>query len=113
MSIRHQNILTKQDIKEEIAIIRGDLEELGPDDDLEAEADRLQEVLDAVSWNEDPEFIDEEFFDSGKYAEQYAKGFGPTTGWPYDYIDWERAASVLRIDYRAVEIDGVTYLVRG
>lgn len=52
------------------------------------------------------------------YFEDYARdvhedinGRG-VTGWPYDYIDWERAAEALKMDYASVDFDGVTYWVR-
>ena len=32
--------------------------------------------------------------------------------WPFDCIDWEQAASALKIDYGTVEFDGQTYLYR-
>jgi hypothetical protein len=32
--------------------------------------------------------------------------------WPYSCIDWEQAASELRMDYTSVAFDGVTYWVR-
>lgn len=32
--------------------------------------------------------------------------------WPFDYIDWERAADALKQDYTAVDFDGVEYWVR-
>lgn len=34
------------------------------------------------------------------------------SAWPYRCIDWEQAARELRMDYTAVDFDGVTYWVR-
>ena len=66
-----------------------------------------------MSWCEDPVFIRADYFDSGEYAEFYANDLGPTEGWPYDHIDWEKAADSLRVDYKQVAIRGETYYVRG
>lgn len=49
------------------------------------------------------------------YAEQLAEDIGaidPNAGWPLFYIDWERAADALRMDYSSIEFDGVTYWAR-
>jgi hypothetical protein len=49
------------------------------------------------------------------YAQEFhddIHGRDAATGWPYDYIDWDRAAEALQSDYSSVEYDGVTYWVR-
>jgi hypothetical protein len=50
------------------------------------------------------------------YAEGYAEELGlisdTSTGWPYTYIDWDRAADALQMDYTSIEYDGVTYWYR-
>lgn len=49
------------------------------------------------------------------YARELAEDIGavnPDAGWPLYCIDWERAARDLRMDYTAVDFDGVTYWVR-
>jgi hypothetical protein len=47
------------------------------------------------------------------YFEDYARELADEAeGWPYDYIDWERAADALQMDYTPVEFDGVTYWTR-
>ena len=33
-------------------------------------------------------------------------------GWPTSYIDWERAADALKMDYTSIEADGRTFWVR-
>ncbi len=58
--------------------------------------------------------IRESYFE--EYAEQlasdiYGKEINSAT-WPFNCIDWERAANELRIDYTCVEFDGETYLTR-
>lgn len=50
-----------------------------------------------------------------EYAQETAEECGmlkPDTYWPYNCIDWEKAARELRMDYSAVEFDGVTYWYR-
>lgn len=53
------------------------------------------------------------------YFEDYARELAEDTGaikrgmaWPYDCIDWERAAEQLKMDYTSVDFDGVTYYGR-
>jgi hypothetical protein len=50
------------------------------------------------------------------YAQSYAEDIGlvsdTATGWPFDYIDWERAADALQMDYTSVDYDGITYWYR-
>lgn len=52
--------------------------------------------------------------DFEKYARELHEDINGdgATGWPYDYIDWERAADALRSDYAEVDLDGVTYCYR-
>lgn len=53
------------------------------------------------------------------YFEEYARELADELGfidreasWPVRHIDWEAAANELAMDYREVEFDGATYLVR-
>lgn len=53
------------------------------------------------------------------YFEEYARELADELGfidreasWPVRHIDWEAAANELAVDYREVEFDGATYLVR-
>ena len=53
------------------------------------------------------------------YCETYAQEFAEDIGavpqdftWPTSYIDWERVAADLRMDYYPVEFDGITYWAR-
>jgi len=57
------------------------------------------------------ELIREEDFEG--YARTLAHDLGYTkthVDWLYDYIDWEKAAEALKVDYYDIEIEGVTYL---
>jgi len=69
------------------------------DDADRSSGDRNQFVLIA-----DARFVD--------YAREYASDLGPTEGWPYDHIDWDKAADALKQDYKQVDYDGETYWVR-
>lgn len=63
-----------------------------------------REFEDGVILISDDYFVD--------YAQELAEDIGaydPDAGWPNAYIDWERAADDLRMDYSAVEFHGVTY----
>lgn len=54
------------------------------------------------------------------YFKDYAQELAEETGdvdfkklkWPFTCIDWEQAARELKMDYTAVEFDGVTYWIR-
>ena len=49
------------------------------------------------------------------YAQQLAEDVGAVdanASWPNNCIDWERAARELKVDYTAVDFDGVTYWIR-
>lgn len=84
----------------------------GGADEVLQEIKDIEDVIEFTSYADDPEYLRDDYFDSGEYAEFLADGLGPTTGWPYDCIDWVKAADGLRPDYRQVEILGVTYYVR-
>jgi hypothetical protein len=47
-----------------------------------------------------------------EWCEDYASGMGPTTGWPYDNIDWDKASEALKLDYGCIDFGGATYFVR-
>lgn len=49
------------------------------------------------------------------YARELAEDIGAVNAdapWPNNFIDWERAADALKIDYTSVEIDGRDYWYR-
>jgi hypothetical protein len=71
----------------------------------------LEDLLDEISWADGCQpIVREDHF--VQFAEDWASGLGPTKGWPYDCIDWERAADILRTDFRYISIFGQTYLIR-
>ncbi len=60
-----------------------------------------------------------ETFIRDSYFEEYARdlhedinGRDAKSGWPYDYIDWERACDALKMDYSSYDYDGETYWAR-
>lgn len=48
---------------------------------------------------------------SQEFAEEVCE-HSPGASWPYDYIDWPRAAEALQMDYTSVEYQGTTYWYR-
>jgi hypothetical protein len=103
-----------------------DTDELGEElDDLEARdddenepltadeierRDAIKEFLDEVGTGET--LIHEDNFKD--HAQQFAEELGLeiANAWPYNCIDWERAADELRADYTSVTFDGEDYLYR-
>lgn len=64
-------------------------------------------------WTYGAQLIRDSYF--VEYAQELAEDCGDfdnAARWPYNCIDWERAARELQYDYAAVDFDGVTYWVR-
>lgn len=81
------------------------------DEEQEKEWEDLRVVEDEIS--RDSSLISEEAWE--EYARQTAEDLlprGSLSGWPFDYIDWERAADALQSDYSQIEIAGTTYYYR-
>lgn len=67
----------------------------------------------APDWQYGETLIRDSYF--REYAEELAEDIGAInaeTTWPNNCIDWERAARELRVDYTAIDFDGVTYWIR-
>ena len=67
----------------------------------------------APDWTHGETLIRDSYFT--EYAQQLAEDIGAIksdASWPATCIDWEQAARELKMDYTAVEFDGVTYWVR-
>jgi antirestriction protein len=67
----------------------------------------------AADWEYGETLIRDSYFVT--YAQEMAEEIGavnPDAGWPNSYIDWERAAEALQMDYTSVDFDGVTYWIR-
>lgn len=57
--------------------------------------------------------INEDYFQA--YARQMAEDIGAVSSddvWPLNHIDWEAAASALKIDYTEIDFDGERFWVR-
>ena len=57
--------------------------------------------------------VNDSYFE--EFARQEAVGLGyakDSSSWPYNCIDWERAAYLLRQDYIPVDFDGATFWYR-
>ena len=122
-----------EDAEEELATYDGgddeDLGELQEEVNLAKDAlkgwkDENQEELDALialkdycdgyGWDLGLTFIAEEDFE--EYAEDLASDlYGEeirNASWPFDCIDWEKAADALRQDYSSIDYQGTKYLFR-
>lgn len=104
--IGKEEILAKlQELKDQLA--EGNI--FG-EEELLAKVEELDELL--SFFGTDAEFIRSDWFYGG-FCEFLVDSMGsPNQGWPYDYIDWDKAAEVLSLDYRQVTILGDTYYVR-
>ena len=68
---------------------------------------------DCGDWEYGETLVRESYFET--YAEELADELGyikPEVSWPYNCIDWGRAARELQMDYTSVDFDGVEYLIR-
>lgn len=83
-------------------------EELANLVDLNAQGDSY-----CRDWKHGETLILDSYFE--EYAQQTAEDIGaidPKATWPLNFIDWERAADALKMDYNAIEVAGYTYWVR-
>jgi len=95
-----------------------DNEAQGLNEDEEAELAALQSLAEeaegyCADWGYGETLIRDSYF--AEYAEQLADDVGAIdrdASWPICHIDWEAAAESLKMDYTAVDFDGVTYWVR-
>lgn len=103
---------------------RADLQEWDDGDEAE-ERDRLRALLDECKGNGGGDhqwrgdwypvtLIAEHYFED--YARELAEDLHGNkireAEWPFDCINWERAADALRVNYTTVDFDGETYLTR-
>ena len=83
----------------------------GDRDELVALEEFRDEYADCFpEWKYGETLIRDDYFTT--YAQELADDMGVIPAdysWPASYIDWERAARDLRMDYTATELDGVTY----
>lgn len=80
--------------------------EMGLDDDEKEELEMLEEVFDELP--KDESLIHDSYFVD--WTMDFASELGiDTSTWPTIYIDWEKAADELKMDYTAYEIGDETY----
>lgn len=87
------------------------------DADEQAELDSLKALAEegegAADWTHGETLVRDSYFK--EYAMQLADDIGAINSnatWPNNCIDWDRAASELRMDYFSVEFSDVTYWIR-
>ena len=96
-----------------------DLIQYAEDEDNAADdPDTVTEILGLADegiedWEYGAQLIREDAFT--EYAQQLAEDIGaidPDASWPLSYIDWDRAADALKMDYSIVTFLGHDYYVR-
>lgn len=92
-------------------------EELAELQSPDGELSRLRLFADEASgyadWEYGATFVRDSYWMT--YAQELAEDIGAIPqeySWPASYIDWERAASDLQMDYSSVELEGVTFWTR-
>lgn len=119
-----QDTIDSREVLERIEELQGEREtEFKIGDDVVTDEDRelllllkLQDQAEpyAPDWRYGETLIRDSYFED--YAQELADDCGMIphdVSWPMTCIDWEQAARELRMDYNAVDFDGVTYWIRG
>lgn len=111
LDIDHEDLLSEQsDAREALATWDEDnAAELKSLTDLASEADGCGD------WQHGATLIRDEYFET--YARETARETGSMTRdqentWPFDCIDWEKAALQLQMDYTSADFGGETYWIR-
>lgn len=113
------DIIDSREVIERIAELEGIFEdadaEMSTDeiDELNTLRELAREGEGIADWPYGATLVRDSYFVD--YAQDLAEGIGAidsNASWPNTYIDWERAADALQMDYTPVEFDGVTYWVR-
>ncbi len=117
-----EDIIDSRDVIDRIDYLEDEIASVEHDDGI-PEADDTAELatLRALvtecegfdDWTYGVALIRDTYFQT--YAEELADDIGAidaSASWPTAYIDWERAAEALQMDYGSVEFDGVTYWLR-
>jgi len=112
-----RDIIDSREIADRIAYLSTVHDEYGGN----MEADMSEELASLVAfrdemadympdWEHGETLISDSYFT--EYAQELAEDIGAVSSdasWPNGYIDWERAARDLRMDYTSAELAGVTY----
>lgn len=80
-----------------------------------SEGERITAIHDlkneVYGWKDGVTFVKDSYFE--EFARDEAENIGAfnarENSWPYNCIDWEKAADQLKNDYSSVEFDGETY----
>lgn len=114
--VRRDEVLDSRDILERIEDLEG---RQGLSGDEVREWQELQKLVEdageSPDWKYGEQLIRDDCF--VEYARELAYDTGLVDigkpAWPYDFIDWERAAEALKSDYFSVEFLGAVYWIRG
>jgi len=78
-----------------------------------AELERLKQLVVNANLKESKDNILINFYHFENYARELANDlYGIGEGWPFNCIDWDAAADILKFDYRSVEFDGELFYIR-
>ncbi len=105
----NENIIDSRDVDERIDYLES-LEELEDYESDELEnLKQLKEDVNSSEWEYGLTLISDSYFE--EYAEDFAYDIGAAErGGPMEfYIDWEKWANDLQMDYSSVDFDGVIY----
>jgi hypothetical protein len=116
-----QDIIDSRDVERRIKYLTADLKQpesyTGEHKEEREELKKLKDLKEAIGNDEEWEFgitlINDNYFE--EYAQEFAEDIGAIEKngqWPTNFIDWERAADELRIDYMEVDFDGATFWYR-
>lgn len=110
-----EDIIDSRDVIERIAYLES-LDDARDEDDTEelARLVALAEEGESLSdWQYGVALIRDSYFKD--YAMDLAEEIGAIdadASWPNSYIDWDRAADALQMDYTSISFDGVDYWAR-
>jgi len=112
-----EDIIDSRDVIDRIEWLEDERDGLGINDEEVDELDELQRLAlegdNLSNWLDGVTLIRDSYFK--EYAQDYADDCGYLAGtqsWPYDCIDWDRAARELQMDFTSIEFDGITYWTR-
>lgn len=107
----NRNTFDGREVLDQISALRdADPEDQDELDNLLAFAEEAERV--AGDWP-NATFIRDSYW--VQYAQELADELGAVdynAGWPAAYIDWDRAASDLKMDYSSIDLDGIEFWVR-
>lgn len=114
------NMFDSLDVIEQIAELRSEIGDNDHPDDYVSEREDLAilEEFAAIAseipdWESGVTFINDAYFE--QYAEELARdigAIGTDSQWPVYFIDWEKAADALKMDYTEYILNGFTYWAR-